>query len=130
MSYTDAQMIAAHIRINDTLKAEEAAWDARRKQLNNMLQSLEGALNARILAMGGDINSISTEEGTVFNRLQTFVSVSDKEALKDYVEKTRDTSFLDWDVSRKGVESYIEKSGGHAPPGVRVTKIIKTIVRK
>lgn len=129
MNYTDAQLIAAHLRINDALKAEETAWDARRKELKNMLQSIEGTLNARIMALG-DINSLVTEEGTVFNRTQTFVSVSDKEVLKDYVEKTNDTSFLDWDVSRKGVESFIERSGGHAPPGVRVTKIIQTIVRR
>jgi len=124
------ELISAHLRITAALKTEEAAWDKRRKELKQLLMSVEGVLNARILAQGPEQNSIRGEEGTAFNRTATFVSVQDKEALKDYITKTGDLSFLGWEVERAGVESYIEAHAGHAPPGVRVTKIIQTIVRK
>lgn len=130
MTPTNDQLISAHLRISLALKSEEAVWDARRKELKHMLMSVEGVLNARILAQGPEQNSIRGEEGTAFNRTATFVGVQDKEALKDYITKTGDTSFLSWDVERAGVESFIDANAGHAPPGVRVTKIIQTIVRK
>lgn len=127
---TDAQLIAAHRRINTALKAEEAAWDARRKELKTMLMSVEGVLNARIIALGADMTSIATEEGTAFVRTNTYVAVKDKEALKEYITKTQDYSFLDFDVTRRGVEAYIEAHGGHEPPGVKITKINQIIVRE
>lgn len=128
--YTDDQLISAHVRIRKTLDAEEAAWDARRKTLKTMMQSLEGVLNARILAMGNDVNSLRTESGTVFNRVATFCAVKDKEELQSYVLKTQDFSFVTFDIARNGVLAWMKEHDGMEPPGVRVTKIIQTTTRE
>lgn len=128
--YSDDQLISAHLRIRKTLDVEEAAWDERRKALKKMMQSLEGVLNARIIALGEGVNMIRTESGTVFNRQMTYVAVKDKDILRDYLLKSQDFSFLKLDVERKGVLDYMEANHGQEPPGVRVTNIINTLTRE
>lgn len=129
MSYTDEQLIAQHLLIKNARDAEEKVWDTRRGELNRMMQSIEGILNARILAKGKEANSISTPAGIAYQRTMTYCRVADKEAFEKYVRETGDTSFVKWDVDRDGVEKFMEAYQGHTPPGVTVTRIKQTLTR-
>lgn len=129
MSYTDEQLIAQHLKIKGIKAALEAEFETKKKELNRMLQAIEGLLNARLLALPEGERNISTDAGTVFHRTNTYVRVSDKQKLLEYLVETGDISFLDPDVSRDGVETFMKENNGHTPPGVSVTKIQQTVTR-
>lgn len=135
MSFTDEQLIAKHREIKTAKDAAEAAHKKQNAVFNSHLMVIEGLLNARIIALGpkkdGSDHSIRSDAGTAFRRLQTYVRVTDKEAHKKYVLESGDLSFIDWgEVTREGVEAFMEKYEGHAPPGVGVTKIHQLITRE
>jgi hypothetical protein len=132
VNYSFDQIIAKYREIRAVKEREEAAWKERAAMLNGLLMSLEGTLNAQIIAQqaAGEDDKIQTAEGTAYVKRQTFVAVSDKAEVERYVRDTGDTSFIKWDVTREGVEAYMEAQGGHPPPGVKVTRINKLIVRE
>lgn len=127
--FTDEDLIAKHLEIKEHQKKRETVWKEENASLARMLQAIEGILNARILAKGSEANSISTPSGTAFQRVLTFVRVSDKGALAAYVAETNELDFIDWEVTREGVEKFMKAHDGHTPPGVTVTKIRQTITR-
>lgn len=127
--FTDEALIAKHLEIKAYQKQREAVWKQENGTLTQMLQSIEGILGARILAKGEGANSISTSSGTVFQRVLTYVRVSDKAALAKFVEETGEMDFIDWDVTREGVEAFMQARDGHVPPGVTVTKLTQTVTR-
>lgn len=128
--FTDEQLVAKHIEIKRYKDALDDAHKKKNAELNRMLQAIEGLINVRILAKGPSANNLITPSGTAFQRTLTYCRVVDDKALERYVRETGDFSFIDLDVKRDGVEAFMEKTGGHTPPGVTVTKVKQTVTRE
>lgn len=127
--FTPADLIEEFLRLRDGKKlAEEkmkewmhANYSARMDQIEAILMDCLNNLNA---------DSLKTEVGTAFKRVETSVTVASPADFQRHVIGTEEWELIDFRANKTAVKSYVEEHGGELPPGVNMTQTTVISVRR
>lgn len=99
------------------LKAEIAArHKAELAVVENELAMVDAALLGHLSNMG--VDSVKAGNLTVFFQTELRAGIGDKGALMDFIRQSGQPELLQSRVSSTVLREYMEKNGGHTPPGV------------
>jgi hypothetical protein len=120
-------MIKRYIELRDYKEARTKAFEEEMKPYTAAMATIEGAVSQQITDLGGE--SIKTEHGTAYHSEIMSVKVASREEFMRFVMEDQREEFLTSAVSKEAVRDWIEKYQA-LPPGVDVTKILKTNFRR
>ena len=116
--------------LRDWLERDNAAVEERQKPYKGAMTTIEGALQAHLLA--NDLQNMKADGiGTAFLKTATHVRLADRGAFVDYIQ-TLDTDPFDFftnAVRKEKVLEYFESTGA-ALPGVDITSIQEVQIRR
>lgn len=121
------ELIKRYIEMRDYIEKRTAAFDAELAPYKKGMQAIEGAVHQQILDLGGE--SIKTENGTAYLSETLSVKVASREEFMRFVFEDQREEFLTAAVSKEAVKEWIDKYEA-PPPGINITKIIKTNFRR
>lgn len=108
-------VIGAYITLRSKKDKLKADYEERIKGLNAQMDKLEGWLQQKMSSDG--VNSFATDYGTAYKITQEHASVSDMDALLDYIRDTGSWHLLEKRVSKAGVRALLDEEQP-LPPGV------------
>ena len=119
--------IGQYVAVRDVKRALEAKQKEEVKKLTEILNVLEGKLQAFFTETGQD--SAPTGAGTAYLSTTYRASIADKEAFKKFVLDFAEWQMLDWKANAKAVRSFVKDK--KAPvPGVNLTGITKVRINR
>lgn len=121
------RMIRVYRKIREKRTALKKAYDAEDKVLSKQLATLDAEFQ-RLLSSTNS-KSIKTDEGTVFTKVDTKVSIADSGTFMSWVRDNDAMEMLQKRVTTKEVVEYINEHG-EAPPGLTIYREHKVQVRK
>ena len=124
---TVADYIKKYLELRDTIADKTRAYEESIKDDKENMQLLEGLLTAEINRVGGQ--NIKTQFGTAYRHPMTSVRVFDRDMWVGWIMKEDHPEMLTLNVAKAAVTEYIERTK-ETPPGIDVTKIWQTHVRK
>jgi hypothetical protein len=114
------ELVKAYIAIRDK-KAEIKARQAEElKPYDTALIKLEGAMQELLDQTG--VESLKTAAGTAYKTTRTSVTIADKAAFMDHIEKNHDFDLLDVRANKTAIEGYLE-AHQDLPPGVNIVRM-------
>lgn len=121
------EMIAAYITLRDVKTALKNKYEARAKIITDEMAKLEAQLQAKMVADG--VKSIATDAGTAYKTTVESATVSDMDALLDYVRENDAWHLLEKRVSKTGVRAILDENQP-LPPGVNWYTSTSVNIRK
>lgn len=108
-------IIAKYITLRGLKQQKKAAYEASIKPIDDSLKKLEAWLQAKMLADG--VKAFNTDAGTAYTTQVEQATVSDMNALLDYIKSTDAWHLLEKRVSKTGVRELLD-ADQPVPPGV------------
>lgn len=103
-------------------------YEERDAELQRQQEVVENALLAAM--QEAHIESVRTDDGTIYISTETHVSVEDWRAFTEWAMENKATEFFTRRIKKDAVEAYLETSGGELPPGVSLSRAHVVRVRK
>uniref|UniRef100_A0A6M3M1Y3 Uncharacterized protein n=1 Tax=viral metagenome TaxID=1070528 RepID=A0A6M3M1Y3_9ZZZZ len=99
------------------------------KEIQDQLDKADAWLLGRMQEMG--VESFKAGGATVFFASELRAGIGDKGALMDYIRQTGEVEILQSRVSSTVIREWMDRNGGHTPPGVsasfeRVVRVRKS----
>lgn len=108
--------ISEVVKMYLALRAEKAALDAAKKEVQAKMDKIEGKILETMQKIG--VDSLKTEFGTAYSTRRTSSSVADKEVFMNFVREKGEWALLESRASKEAVKHYMEINNGELPPGV------------
>jgi hypothetical protein len=119
--------VEKYLRARDIRKRIKDEAEAKLKQLDEVMQKLENAMNAALTEIGAD--SVKTPHGTVYFSSRYRASAEDWLAIERFCLEHNRLDFFERRISSTAVKEYAETTG-ELPPGIRA-EITRTVnIRK
>ena len=125
---TPAEKVKAYIQLRDHKKQAQEAFELSMKRVYDAMNKLEAEL-LNDLNMNG-ANSIASDDGTVYKRIELSATVENREAFRDYVVENNVWEAMDIKANKTFVREYLDQHTGQPLPGVKVTQIATVGVRR
>jgi hypothetical protein len=109
------ELIAAYITLRDVKTALKIKYEARAKIITDEMTKLEGQLQEKMNEL--NVNALPTDAGTAYKVKTESATVSDMDALLDYVRENDAWHLLEKRVSKTGVRAILDENQP-LPPGV------------
>jgi hypothetical protein len=126
MTYTPAQIVEKYLELRETKKQLKAEYDKKIAEYDSVMEAIENHLLAVMQERGE--KQIKTDAGVAFQQTATRVKLVDRPLLLAYVRDTEDFDVFTNAVSKERIVTLFE--AGTPVPGVEVTRLIETHVRK
>lgn len=149
MTKTPADLIAEYTRLEDWVKAETKRFSDHLAPAKARMEEIkETELRAHLLALGSkDKQTLSTDAGTAYTSTILTPSINYPEGQIPYAnEKPAREAYLDWCLENwdeggnamlqlgapqvTAVREYMDKSGGHPPPGVKISTFTRVNIKR
>lgn len=122
-------IVKKYIEIREYIARETAAHDTKLKPYADAMSALEGAAQ-KIFYETGQTNA-KTEFGTAFEKTNTRIRLSDRDAFVAFVRESEDgLDYFTNALAKAKVQEYLDGSAGEPPPGVEVTYVKEIQFRK
>jgi len=108
-------IIASYIKMRNEKQQKDATHKAEMKVYDDKLKKLEAWLQAKMLADG--VKAFNTDAGTAYTTQVEQATVSDMNALLDYVRENNAWHLLEKRVSKTGIREILD-ADQPVPPGV------------
>lgn len=108
-------IIGAYVNLRSKKDQLNAAHNERIKKLNERMAKLEVWLQMKMAL--DKVNSFNTNAGTAYKTMVEHASVSDMDALLEFIKENEAWHLLEKRVSKNGVRAYIDEEQP-IPPGV------------
>lgn len=112
---TAEQVIAAYIRLRNRKERLTAEYKANCEKLNTDMAKMENWLQETMATH--NLNAVNTDAGTAFKVTTEHASVSDMDALLNFIRENDAWHLLEKRVSKTGVKGYLDEDLP-LPPGV------------
>jgi hypothetical protein len=126
---TPADLIEEFIKLRDGKKAAE---DKMKQWLddhyNARMEQIEAHLMDSLNQLEAD--SVKTEHGTAFKRIETSVTVATPHDFQRHVIGTQQWELIDFRANKTAVKAFVEANDGALPPGVNMTQTTVLSVRR
>ena len=119
--------IGQYVAVRDVKRALEAKQKEEVKKLTEILNVLEGKLQAFFTETGQD--SAPTGAGTAYLSTTYRASIADKQMFQDYVKESERWELLDWKANAKAARAFV-KENKVPVPGVNLTGITKVRINR
>jgi len=127
--FTPADLIEEYIALRDKKKEYEVKIkEAMDREFNSRLDTIEAILMDCLNNLQAD--SLKTEVGTAFKRVETSVTVASPTEFQRHVIGSEQWELIDFRANKTAVKSYVEEHGGELPPGVNMTQTTVISVRR
>lgn len=129
-AWTDEQLIAKRLEIDDNLKAAAKKLEDWAKPLKEQQTEIEQTLFARLNERGAD--STRTDAGTAYISTLLNTKVEDREKLFDWAADNWEGYSGDFQInlSKDAVKRYMEDMNGQVPPGMSISHFQRLNVRR
>lgn len=107
--------IRAYMKLRNQKAEMKAAYEASVASIDSKMEKLEAYLHAQMLADG--VTSYKSEHGTAYLSTTDTATVSDWEAVVEYIKSNDAYDMLERRVSKTAVRAYMERDG-QVPPGI------------
>jgi hypothetical protein len=121
-----AELVSIYIALRDAKKKADDEFKKSMERTNQGMERLEGILLQKLQDLGCD--SLSCEAGTVYRNTQNSATVQDKEAFREWVQKTNKWEAADLRASKVAIKAMLE--AGEEIPGVKFTSIFTVGIRR
>lgn len=108
-------VIAKYMSLRSRKAEIKAACDERVKKLDDAMAKLEAWLQMKMSV--DKTNALPTNAGTAYKATVEHASVTDMDALLDFIKKNEAWHLVEKRVSKSGVKGYLDE-GQPIPPGV------------
>lgn len=129
MAENTSALIEEYIRLRD---AKSAAADKIKKFIQEnytaRMDIIEGLLMQQLDEVNAD--SLKTEHGTAFKKVETSVTVADGAAFSRYVIGEEKWELIDFRANKTAVKDFVEANDGNLPPGLNFTQELIINVRR
>lgn len=122
------QLIRVYIKIRDAKEAASKEASAKDAELKSQLKRIEVALLQHLNE--NSVESVRTEEGTVFRQEDIMPRADDWAALYDWIKKEDAFDALERRVKKTFVKEYMDSHEGALPPGVSVMREFTVRIRR
>lgn len=127
LTQTVESVIGAYVKLRSIKDANEAAHKTKQKAINEKLSKLENWLNLKMQV--DKVKAFNTDFGTAYKSTVEQATVSDMDALLDYVRTNDAWHLLEKRVSKTGVRALLDEDQP-LPPGVNWNSSTVIHVRK
>lgn len=124
---TTDTIIAAYLTLRKQKEALAAKYNEEQTALKKKMDRLEAWLQIKMHA--DNVNSIATDAGTAYKSTVEKATVSDMDALLDYIKENEAWHLLEKRVSTTGVRAILEEQQA-LPPGVNWYTGVNINIRK
>lgn len=129
MALSTEELIQNYVRLRDKRSAMKKEFEAKDKQLDELMEQIEGRLMATINETG--VTSLTCKGvGTAYVQPDMKVSCKDWGAFDKWVLQTGNTSAFERRVSRSFIKEYMEANNGMVPPAVDTMVTRKIVIRR
>ena len=108
-------IIGKYIELRASKQAKKAAYEAEAKRIDEKLKKLEAWMHVKMMNDG--VKALPTENGTAYTVTVEQATVSDMNALLDYVKENEAWHLLEKRVSKTGIREMLD-ADQDIPPGV------------
>jgi oligoendopeptidase F len=108
-------IIGKYIELRNEKQAKEAAHKAETKKIDEKLKKLEAWLHLKMSTDG--VKAFNTDSGTAYTTTVEQATVSDMNALLEFIKKNEAWHLLEKRVSKTGVRELLD-ADEPIPPGV------------
>lgn len=108
-------IIGKYIELRNEKQTKEAAHKAETKKIDEKLKKLEAWLHLKMSADG--VKAFNTDSGTAYTTTVEQATVSDMNALLEFIKKNEAWHLLEKRVSKTGVRELLD-ADEPIPPGV------------
>jgi hypothetical protein len=115
------------IALRDHKKLIEDAFNIKKKEVTDVMDKIEGILQAFLEKAGGD--GIKTKYGSVYLSTKTTASLADPEAFMNFVIESERYELLDRRANSTACKDYATEEGA-VPPGVNLNSYTTVGVRR
>lgn len=128
--FSDSDLIARNLNLEDQVKAAQKKLDEWAKPLKAEIAEIESALFARLKERGAD--STRTDNGTAYISTLMNTKVESREALFDYIAENWDDigGEVALNLSKEAVKRHMEDANGQLPPGMSISYFQRLNVRR
>ena len=119
--------IRQYVTVRDAKKALEDQHKAAIKVYSDILDKLEGQLQAFFTETGQD--SAPTGAGTAYLSTTYRASIADKQLFTNFVIEKSRWDLLDWKANATAAKAYVKKEKA-LPPGVNLTGVTKVRINR
>jgi len=109
------EVIKRYIKLRNDKQQKEAAHKAETKGIDEKLKKLEAWLHLKMAADG--VKAFNTDSGTAYTTTVEQATVSDMNALLEYIKENEAWHLLEKRVSKTGVREMLD-ADQDIPPGV------------
>lgn len=122
-----SDVIRAYVKLRDQKAAIEAEARERVAEIKAKMAKLEAYIKMQMDAQG--VTSLKSEYGTAFLTTTDYATVSDWDAVLEFIRKHEAYDLLEKRVSKLAVRNYIEQMGS-VPPGVDYGTKVEVNIRR
>jgi hypothetical protein len=109
-----------YIQLRTLLKAIDAEWEAKRKDVKDLMEHVSGKIQAFLTEH--NIDSVKTAAGTPYISVRHTATLSDPAAFMEYVVRNNAFELLDRKANSPAVKAFVEKYKA-LPPGCNLTAL-------
>jgi hypothetical protein len=137
VNYTDQQIIERYVALKDAASKLKDEYTAKVKPYQDGMAKMEEILLARLIERGAE--NTKTDAGTAYKSNLLTVKVADREKFIDFIMSTWTDdagqpsvgqTMLLAQPQKDAVKEFIERSGGHPPPGLEVSYYTNVNIRR
>ena len=121
VSFTNSDLVAVYINLRQQKRDLAEAMKVKLEPIDKTMKSVEAECLRRMQEDGAD--SVKTPEGTVYQKMHTNLSVSDRSAFFEWLKSTNEWEMADLRASKRVIRERVE-GGGELPPGLNMTQIL------
>jgi hypothetical protein len=125
---TPADLIAEYLMLRDKKKDYEVQFKEKMAARFSRLDVIEAILLDSLNNLGAD--SLKTEVGTCFKRVETSVTVASPSDFQRHVIGSQEWELIDFRANKTAVKAFVEQHEGALPPGVNMTQTTVLSVRR
>jgi hypothetical protein len=123
------ELVDEYIRLRDAKAAAKVTMEEfLMANFTKRMNEIESALLYQLQTLG--VDSMKTESGTFFKRVEVSVTVADGAAFQRHVIGTQQWELIDFRANKTAVKAFVEEHEGALPPGVNYAPTTVLSVRK
>ena len=122
------KLVKVHQKIKAAYTAEKQAWEAKEAKFKGDLEEITNFMMTIMNETG--INSIKTDQGTVYRTEKVIPQASDWGAFYNWVKENDAFDALEKRIKGTFISTYMQENNDELPPGVSVFRKFDVGVRK
>lgn len=122
------KLVRTYVKVRDKRRALSTEFEAKDKELENLLDAIEAELLEACKAIGAD--SIRTEFGTVSRKVSKRYWTNDWHSFHEFLKEHDALELLEKRVAQSNMNTFLEDHPDLLPPGLNIDSRYTVVVRR